>query len=152
MAWYVLYVKPQSEKKAVQQLTNIGLDVYCPMVTEIHQWSDRKKKVEVPLIKSYVFVNIEQHEYQDVFQAHSVVRYLYWLKKPAIVRDQEIDVMKEWLNGKMLSIKTETLKAGDNYIVDKGVFKGQEGVVNEVNTNRVQLVLEPLGIKITITK
>ena len=59
MPWYVLYTKPRQEKKVADGLIAIGIAAYCPLVTTIKQWSDRKKKVEVPLINSYVFVNIE---------------------------------------------------------------------------------------------
>jgi len=50
------------------------------MVTQIKQWSDRKKKTETPLIPSYVFVNIEEKNRNDVFEVPGVVRYLFWLE------------------------------------------------------------------------
>ena len=59
MPWYVLYTKPRQEKKVTDSLNAIGVEAYCPLVTVIKQWSDRKKKVQIPLINSYVFVNIE---------------------------------------------------------------------------------------------
>ena len=58
MPWFAIYTKPKNEKKVVEGLEKIGVEVYCPMITQVKQWSDRKKKVEMPLINSYVFVNI----------------------------------------------------------------------------------------------
>ena len=54
MEWYALYTKPRWEKKVAKALEKIGIIVYCPMITEVRQWSDRKKKVTLPLFKSYV--------------------------------------------------------------------------------------------------
>ena len=92
MNWYVVYTKPKWEKKVAEQLTQRGIECYCPIVTEVRQWSDRKKKVEVPLFNSYVFVRLAEVDRNLVFQSSGVVRYLFWLAKPAIVRDEEISV------------------------------------------------------------
>ena len=48
--WYVLYTKPKSEKKVAQRLTDMGIVAYCPLITKVVQWSDRKKKGTTPLI------------------------------------------------------------------------------------------------------
>ena len=68
MPWYVLYTNPKAEKKVAEQLNKIGIETYCPLVTKIQQWSDRKKKIEVPLFSSYVFVNIEEHKETSFLQ------------------------------------------------------------------------------------
>ena len=52
MAWYVLYTNPKAEKKVAEQLTKIGVINYCPLIKKVHQWSDRKKKIEIPLFTS----------------------------------------------------------------------------------------------------
>ena len=98
MNWYVIYTKPKWEKKVAEQLAEAGIDCYCPLITQIRQWSDRKKKVEVPLFNSYVFVQLDESERNSVFQSAGVVRYLFWLGKPAIVRHEEIEVIKKWIN------------------------------------------------------
>ena len=67
MPWYVVYTKSKQEKKVAEGLKKLGIEAYCPLVTVMKQWSDRKKKVEVPLINSYVFVNIDERQRDDVF-------------------------------------------------------------------------------------
>ena len=79
MPWYVLYTKSRQEKKVTEALNLLGVNAYCPVVTTMKQWSDRKKKVEEPLIKSYVFVNLEESNRDIVFEVPGVVRYLFWL-------------------------------------------------------------------------
>ena len=128
-----------------------GIDVYCPIVKEVRQWSDRKKTVEVPLFSSYLFVHLAPKERELVYAAPGVVRYLFWLNRPAVVKDQEIETLKSWLSGEVLAAKVQNLQAGDSLCIHQGPFKGKDGVIQSVNANRVQLVLKELGLKVSIT-
>ena len=150
--WYVVYTKARNEKKTALILEKSGIDVYCPIVKEVRQWSDRKKTVEVPLFSSYLFVHLAPKERELVYAAPGVVRYLFWLNRPAIVKDQEIETLKSWLSGKVLAAKVQTLKAGDCLSISQGPFKGKDGVIQNINANRVELVLKELGVKVSITK
>ena len=146
MNWYVVYTKPKWEKKVAEQLIQRGIDCYCPLVTQIKQWSDRKKKVEVPLFNSYVFVRLADKDRNLVFQSSGVVRYLFWLGKPAIVRDEEIDTIQKWLSiPDQYEIDVTSIQVGDKLVLESGPFKSQEAIVQEVNKNNYVLVLESMG-------
>ena len=146
MNWYVVYTKPKWEKKVAEQLTKNGIECYCPLITQIRQWSDRKKKVQVPLFNSYVFVHLAESERNSVFQSAGVVRYLFWLGKPAIVREEEISVIKKWLNTEdNADLVLESYKIGDSILLDSGPFSTQKAIVQEVNNTHYILVLESLG-------
>ena len=150
--WYVLYTKPRKEKKVILNLTELGIKAYCPMIKTVRQWSDRKKKISTPLIPSCIFIYCKESERDQVFHVSGVSHYLFWLGKPAIVKNAEIETMKEWLDSDMSEAQVDELKAGETYVVQNPAFKGQEGVINEVSKNRIQLILKELGIKITISK
>src|SRR3990167_6679617 len=136
MNWYVIYTKPKWEKKVADRLQKSGIEVYCPMVTQIKQWSDRKKKTETPLIPSYVFLNIEEKNRNDVFEVHGVVRYLFWLGKPAIVKDSEIEAIQNWISSPDdYEVSVDGWKKGDNVILESGPFVTQPALVQEVNPN-----------------
>lgn len=150
MPWYVLYTKPKAEKKAADQLSRIGIEVYCPLVTKMSQWSDRLKKVEVPLFTSYVFVNIEDSKRDTVFAVPGVVRYLFWLGKPAIVRDEEISNIKQWLTDEVATVEMENIRKGDTLEIKEGPFKSHTGLVQQVNKNTVRLLIESLGVMLTL--
>jgi len=152
MNWYALYIKYRNEKKVAKQLADLGLKVYCPVKIQIRQWSDRKKKVETPLIPSYIFVQLEEKDRDLVFQVSGVVRYVFWLGKPAIVRNEEILILKEYLQNTRLDANLESLKPGDIFSIPTGPFKGREGIVKELDKNRIQLLLVGLGFKITFTQ
>lgn len=152
MPWFAIYTRPKNEKKVVAGLEKIGIEVYCPMVKQVKQWSDRKKKVEVPLINSYVFVNIEESARNIVFEIPGVVRYLFWLGKPAVIQEQEIEVLKESLKGILSTVEVNGIQPGDNLTISNGPFQGKEGVVSQVEKNNIRLVLKELGVVITISK
>ena len=92
--WYVLYTKPRTEKKLAEQLNEDGIEAYCPLQVKVKQWSDRKKKVEMPLLPSMILINIKEDHRDMVFKNKHAVRYLYWLGKPAKVTFEEVESLR----------------------------------------------------------
>lgn len=151
MNWYVLYTKPKWEKKVAEKLTQMGIECYCPLITQIKEWSDRKKKVEMPLFNSYVFVQLEDSDRNSVFQIAGVVRYLFWLGKPAIVRDEEISNIKSSLNASnIVDVSVTKIQVGDRIKLETGAFSNQNAIVQEVSKTHYILVLESLGCVLKI--
>ncbi|MBZ4036524.1 UpxY family transcription antiterminator [Flavobacterium sp. 17A] len=151
MNWYVVYTKPKWEKKVADKLSQLGIECYCPIVTQVRQWSDRKKKVEVPLFNSYVFVQLTDADRNSVFQVPGVVRYLFWLGKPAIVKDQEIENIKKSLKAPNISdVSVSEIQVGDKIKLESGAFTNQSAIVQEVSNNYYILVLETLGCVLKI--
>jgi len=152
MPWYALYTKSRQEKKVAARLLQIGIDAYCPLVIQERQWSDRKKRVEVPLLPSYVFVNIESQSREQVFQVSGVVRFLYWLGQPAIIKDSEIEIIQKRLKDKITSYEIIGIQPGTLYEITSGPFIGHKGIVDKVDKSQITLVLEQLGVKIILHK
>ena len=152
MNWYALYTKPRNEKKVEEQLHKMGLEVFCPKVSVVKQWSDRKKRVSQPLIPSYVFVKIKEQDRELVFNVPGVVRYLFFLGKPAIIKESEINAMKETLNHDFKEVGVMDLEKGQKFTIEEGTFKGQEATFLEQKGNKIILRLESLGIKLILEK
>ena len=151
MNWYVVYTKPRWEKKVAEKLTQIGIECYCPIITQVKQWSDRKKKIEVPLFNSYVFVQLQEGDRNSVFQIAGVVRYLFWLGKPAIVRDEEIKSIKDSLKASNIAeVSVSSIQVGDRIKLESGAFSNQSAIVQEVSNTHCILVLESLGCVLKI--
>ncbi|KQO33272.1 antitermination protein NusG [Flavobacterium sp. Leaf82] len=149
--WYVVYTKPKWEKKVAERLNEIGIECYCPLITQIKEWSDRKKKIEVPLFNSYVFVYLEDVDRNSVFQISGLVRYLFWLGKPAIVREEEIHIIKTSLKAPNISdISVTSIQVGDRIKLETGVFSNQDAIVQEISNTYYTLVLESLGCVLKI--
>lgn len=152
MEWFALYTKPRSEKKVAENLAALGIEVYCPLVTTIKQWSDRKKKVESPLIPSYIFVKIEEANRKDLFQVAGVVQYVFWLGKPAKIQPHEIEALKTQLAAPVVKVTLETWTPNAQIQINEGPFKNQMAVVEKVSTNKVTLILKSLGIRLIIDR
>jgi transcription antitermination factor NusG len=151
MSWYVLYTKPRTEKRVAEALEKNGISVYCPLITEVRQWKDRKKKLRVPLFTSYVFVQLAGKKRNLVFDVPGVVRYLFWLGKPAIVRNEEIEVIQDWLEGdKVDDAKVEQLNKGDQVTIKEGALKGQKAFVREIGKRKMRLIMPNLGCTVEV--
>ena len=95
--WFVVYTKPRNELKVLQRLSILGIQVYVPTKTEVRQWSDRKKKILVPLLPSMVLVSLQENEVHKVFDAAGVIRYMFEYGKRAIVSNEEVVAMQYYL-------------------------------------------------------
>ena len=150
--WFVIYTRPQQELKVASQLSAMGITNYCPTITLVKQYSDRKKKVTKPLLSSYVMVKLEQNQRNKVFACNGIVRYLFFLGKPAVVPALDITLMQNHLNGVYNDIKVTTLSVGDSHTITQGPFSGVSGKVVETNNTKVKLELTSLGMQITLKK
>jgi transcription antitermination factor NusG len=153
MNWYVVYTKPKWEKKVAERLNEIGVVAYCPLITKVSQWSDRKKIISVPLFNSYIFVQAEEKDRNRIFEVTGAVRYLFWLGKPAVVKDSEIEAIKNWLSGPdVYEVSLDQWKRGDKIVLDSGPFISQSAIIQEIKQNHYILILESLGCVLKVEK
>ena len=150
--WFVVYTRPHQELKVARELSAMGFTNYCPTITLLKQYSDRKKKVTKPLLSSYVMVQLEEKERNKVFACNGIVRYLFFLGKPAVVSTLQINLMQDHLNGVYNDFKVTTLSVGDSHTINEGPFSGVTGKVVETNNAKVKLELASLGMRITLKK
>ncbi len=146
--WTAFYTKPRNEKKAAERLLSKGLEVYCPTTTVIKQWSDRKKKIKEPVFSSYIFARVNEAERQQILTDPSIVSSVFWLKKPVVIRQNEIDAIKRFLQEFPQEIKSVAIAAGDRAMISAGPLRGEEGVVVERRGNKALLQLQSLGLEL----
>lgn len=146
--WYAIYTKPRWEKKIDTALVKKAIESWCPLQKIERQWSDRKKIIEDPLFKSYVFVRIDISERTKVLMTDGVLNFVHYLGKPAVIKDEEVDIIKKYLAEKDASISVissegfrEEMKIQVNY----GVFMGNKGTVLRGGRKKVYVKLESLG-------
>ncbi len=146
MGWYVLYTRSRNEKKVAKLLTEKGIEVYCPVQDVIKQWSDRKKKIQEPVFRSYVFVQLKDYETDSVpvLMTPGAVRFLWWLGKPGKVRNEEIKLIKDFLNRyKDAEINFE-VKPGQEVTIMEGPLKENTGTVIRIHGKKAILHLRSL--------
>ena len=151
--WHVLYTKPRHEIKAQERLTQNGFEVYCPMKTTLKQWSDRKKKVSEPLLPSYLFIKITEKKRALPLQDTSILNYIFWLGKPAIVRESEINTLKGIITkDKAQEFEIKQFKIGDKIDINKGQIESKNAIIKTISNNYVTAELKELGMKIVLKK
>ena len=151
--WHVLYTKPRHEIKALERLVQNGFEVYCPMKTTLKQWSDRKKKVSEPLLPSYIFIKTTEKKRAIPLKDISVLNYIFWLGKPAIVKESEITTLKGIINKeKVQEFEVRELKIGDEIDINKGKINVKKAIVKSVSNNIIKAELKELGMTIVLKK
>lgn len=142
--WHVLYTAPRAEKRVNDQLEQLGIETYLPLQFVTRQWADRKKRVEVPLFNSYLFVRSNERNYFPIVQTQGVVRFVYHCGKPATIRHFEIERIRQFLiqtSGYRTWLEPEMVVE-----IIKGPFCGAVGEVERINKNKLRLRINALNL------
>ena len=150
--WYPVYTQPRAEKKACDALLSKGLEAYLPLHRQLKQWSDRRKWVEEPFIKSYLFVRIKEHEQTEVLMTKGISRFIYFSGKIASMPDRQIDELKLLMASPYeLEITEENLQPGEKIVIKAGPLKGLSGeIISYRSQKQLALRLENLGYSIIV--
>ena len=150
--WFPVYTRSRAEKKAYDELLRKGIKAYLPLKKTLKQWSDRKKIIEEPLIKSYLFVHISTKEHSEVLMTNGISRFLYFSGKIASMPDQQIDQLKLLLaNDEELEVFDHEIKPGQKVLIKAGPFKDMIAeMVSVHNKQRIILRLDNIGYSIEI--
>jgi transcription antitermination factor NusG len=144
--WYVVYTKPRWEKKVYALLLHQHIEAYCPLNKVRKRWSDRIKWVEEPLFTSYVFVRVEEAEHSQVRMLAGVVNFVYWLGKPAIVKNSEIQIIRKFLN-EYDEVWSEPfdIQKDATVVIRQGAFMNKEARVVKVVNKKVRVLIDSIG-------
>jgi len=130
-----------------------GIESYLPLRKELRRWSDRKKWVEEPLFRCYVFVRIPLQDYISALQTYGVVRMVSFNGRPAPIPDEQIDAVRRVLEEIKTVEPISYLVIGQKVEVIKGPLAGIRGVlIQKRNQNRLVIAIESIrqGISIEI--
>lgn len=152
--WFAIYVKSRYEKKVSKALDEIGVESFLPIVTRIKQWSDRKKKVDEPLFRSYVFVHITKEDYYNVLHCDGVVKFITFEGKAAIIPDNQILAIKDYISdsdSNDMEMEYDEFKEGQLVRIKSGHLKGLTGRFIEIRgRHRLIVNIEVVGKSIPI--
>ncbi|HUR12016.1 MAG TPA: UpxY family transcription antiterminator [Flavitalea sp.] len=147
--WYAVYTKPRWEKKVHQRFSEKGWETYCPLNKVEKQWSDRIKIVEEPLFKSYVFLRIPEEMANEVRMINGVVNFVYWLGKPAVIRDGDIQKIRRFLN-EFTNIQAQPLELAkeSRVLIQGGAFMDKKATIKNIRNNKVEVMIESIGFRL----
>jgi len=148
--WYVVYSRPRWEKKVASVLEAKGIECYCPLNKVQKQWSDRKKTILEPLFKGYVFVRLTETLKWDVKKVDGVINFVYWLGKPARVKDAEIDTIRKFLQEfDDVQVQDAQLQQHDEVQVKQGILMDYRGIILELSGNRAKVKIRSMGVELS---
>ena len=152
MKWFAVYTNPRAEKKIYAELVKKGITAYLPLLRTLKLWSDRKKWVEEPLFKSYLFVHISDKMYYDVLNTPGVVRYVAFEGKAVPVPEQQIEAIRYYLSSEDLPMEVSTeLAPGQVVEVLKGPMRGLRGDLVEIaGRHKVKVEISAIGQSILV--
>jgi transcription antitermination factor NusG len=140
--WFVFYTKSRQEKRVRDVLSDRGFTVFLPLQKVMRQWSDRKKKVDVPLFNSYIFVEEMEDKIPAILQTPGIAWNIRHNDKPAVLRPRELDMIHLFLESGLFieSGTTEQFEKGDAVQILDGPLKGLTGTV-ERSTKETQFMV-----------
>lgn len=132
LKWYVMYTASRSEKKVADRLTEKGLDVYLPMIEELRQWSDRKKKVQRAMFNGYVFVKTHRNQLWECLQVPGAVKFIHFSGQHATIREEDLDIIKRVIEtGVGVESDGSSIDPGEKVNVIGGPLQNMSGEVIE---------------------
>jgi transcription antitermination factor NusG len=150
--WYAIYVRSRHEKKVHQLFKEKGIESSLPLIKTTRNWSDRKKKVEIPLFSGYVFVRIDvSRDRLNILQTDGVVKFIGIQNKPSKIPDEQIHWI-QMMVGESNTVQNEKeIPVGHKVRVTAGLFKGIEGAVLRYgNRSRLVVAIESIMQAVSI--
>jgi transcriptional antiterminator RfaH len=150
--WYAIYTKSRTEKKVASLLQREHIEVYLPLKKTLKQWSDRKKWVEEPLIRSYVFVKISEKEYYNVLNTPGAMKYVTFEGKAAPIAEWQITSLQKVIASiDVYELSTETFEKGNKIKITSGALTGVYGEIIEIRGNKKFIIrIEHIGYSILL--
>jgi transcription elongation factor/antiterminator RfaH len=145
MNWYALYTRPRHEKKVYDMLLLKDVEAFLPLIEKVRQWKDRKKKIEVPLFTSYVFIHIDLKDRFEALQTRGVVRLVSFSGHPAAIPDWQIKQLQQVIKYPETLQLENYLREGDWVEVTTGPFQGIKGILKELR-GETRVVINVEGI------
>ena len=148
--WYVAYVRLFHERKTAEKLAAMGIESFVPVREEIHQWSQRKKKVMRVLIPQMIFIHATPKERLEALTLASISHYmvLHGEHTPAVIPDRQMQQFMFMVDYSEESIEmyNSPLQPGQSIKVIKGPLAGMEGELMEIEgKSKVIVRLDLLG-------
>lgn len=129
--WYAVYTKARHEKRVAAQFGEKSLCTFLPLLRQIHRWSDRQSKVEVPMFSCYAFVRIAQtpEERLKVLRTPGVLGFVGNERQGTPIPDEQIESLQTALRHNIPCFPHAFISAGSRVRIRGGSLDGVEGIV-----------------------
>jgi transcription antitermination factor NusG len=140
--WYALHTKARHEKIVQERLQTRGVETFLPMITETHRWSDRKKKVEVPLFSCYLFARLAPTKMDRlrILCVEGVFRFVGHGNAGLPIPDEEIEAVRTLVHSQVPYMPYPFFKVGQRVRVCSGSLQGVQGVLVSQNSDETLVI------------
>jgi transcription antitermination factor NusG len=125
--WYAVHTRHQHEKLVAQALANKGYEVFLPLYTEVRQWRDRTKRLELPLFSCYVFLRGDMDRRLAIVTTPGVHGMVATGGRLSGIPEEEIQAVRSVIENRVNVEPYPFLKCGDLVRVKSGALRGLEG-------------------------
>jgi transcription antitermination factor NusG len=141
-SWFAVQTRPRYEKKVTVELREKGVNAFLPLFSATHQWSDRRRLLQMPVFPGYVFVRIVPSVTERVLVLHTngVVNFVGIRNMGIPIPDCEIDAVRKVLGGGVRFELYPHLQLGQRVYVRGGCLDGVSGVLTAINGDRSLIV------------
>jgi len=146
--WYAVYARANSEKKLFDNLQEKNIECYLPMRRVLKYWIDRKKWVEEPLFRCYIFVKVSYKEFFNVLNTTGAVSYVCFGGRAQAIPETQINNIKMFLAQSVheITVSHERIQRGVAVEVLQGSFKGIKGeVINVLGQSRLLIRIDSMN-------
>lgn len=127
-----------------------GIEHYCPLNKVMKQWSDRKKIILEPLFKGYIFVKLQDTIKWEIKNIDGILNFVYWLGKPAVVKEEEIDTIRKFLQEfSGVEVIERQLDVNSRVLIKQGVLMNYHGIIVEITGNKAKVNIESMGLQLS---
>lgn len=145
--WHVVFIRPGSERKVTRLLNKKDIETYYPEKNTGTRTIDRRRMTSpAPLFPRYIFVFVSKDDYKTVKQTDGVINFLHWQKDPAIICDEEINTVKNFINEyENVSVEKTQVNIDEEIKIINGPLMMWEGNIVEVKTEQIKITLPKMG-------
>jgi len=150
--WFAVQTRYRFEKRVAAQLTHKSCEVYLPLLTEHHKWSDRQKALTTPLFPGYAFVHIDQcrDARQVVLKTAGLIGFVSFGGVVAPVPAKQIDDLKLLLQEKKHFSLFPFVHTGQRVRIRGGSLHGLEGLLLKHDGEKLVISIESIQRSLAI--
>jgi transcription antitermination factor NusG len=141
-SWYAVHTKSRHEKRVAAQLAEQSVCTFLPLLVQLNRWSDRKRKVEVPLFSCYAFVRIAQtpEDRLHILRTPGVLGFVGYDRRGTAIPQEQIESIQTALRENIPCSPHAYIETGKRVRIRGGSLDGVEGILERHGADQSLIV------------
>ncbi len=149
--WYAVYTKPECENKVTHMLSKKGIENFYPVNNIKVKLFKGSKNSQTPLFQCYVFLCINEKDFSEIEKLPHIRNFVYWEGRPAIIKTEEIELMKEFTRQySNIKIEKTHVNIQDSPKITEVPYYANDGILLFIKRKSIKVNLPSLGFKMIV--